>query len=90
MHQFTPDMIADKPGRRAPARLAVTMNVDGFGNRANKVAKYHLFTHDGVRFNDGFKLFYKEDVGLMKPRSVLGLRRRRTSSSTSSGTDDAM
>ncbi len=73
VHQFTPDMIGDKQAVARPPELAVTMNVDGFGNRANKVSKYHLFTHDGVRFNDGFKLFYKEDVGLMKPRSVLGL-----------------
>jgi hypothetical protein len=73
VHQFTPDMVADKQAVERPRELAVTMNVDGFGNRANKVSKYHLFTHDGVRFNDGFKLFYKEDVGLMKPRSVLGL-----------------
>ena len=73
VHQFTPDMVADKQAVERPRELAVTMNVDGFGNRANKVSKYHLFTHDGVRFNDGFKLFYKEDLGLMKPRSVLAL-----------------
>jgi hypothetical protein len=73
VHQFTPDMVADKQAVERPRELAVTMNVDGFGNRANKVSKYHLFTHDGVRFNDGFKLFYKEDVGLMPPRSVLAL-----------------
>jgi len=73
VHQFTPDMVADKQAVERPRELAVTMNVDGFGNRANKVSKYRLFTQDGVRFNDGFKLFYREDVGLMKPRSVLGL-----------------
>ena len=73
VHQFTPNMVADKQAVERPRELAVTMNVDGFGNRANKVSKYHLFTHDGVRFNDGFKLFYKEDLGLMKPRSVLAL-----------------
>ncbi|MDP9346442.1 MAG: hypothetical protein M3P44_12125 [Actinomycetota bacterium] len=73
VHQFTSDMVADKQAVERPRELAVTMNVDGFGSRANKVSKYRLFTHDGVRFNDGFKLFYREDVGLMKPRSVLGL-----------------
>ncbi|MGZ6697265.1 MAG: hypothetical protein ACXVFL_16705 [Solirubrobacteraceae bacterium] len=73
VHQFTPNMIQDKQAVQRPPQLAVTMNVDGFGDRANKVAKYHLFTHDGVRFNDGYKLFYKEDTGLMKPRSVLAL-----------------
>ena len=39
------------------------MNVDGFGDRANKVAKYREFTHDGTHFRRGFKLFYEEDVG---------------------------
>jgi hypothetical protein len=54
--------------------LAISMNVDGFGDRANKVSKYHEFTHDGTHFHRGFKLFYEEDVGLMKPRSVLALQ----------------
>jgi hypothetical protein len=73
VHQFTPNMIRDKATVVRPPGLAVTMNVDGFGDRANKVSKYRLFTHDGVRFHDGIKLFYSEDTGLMAPRSVLGL-----------------
>jgi hypothetical protein len=74
VHQFTPDMVAGKQKVIQPRELAVTMNVDGFGTRANKVSKYRLFTNDGKKFHDGFKLFYKEDTGLMKPRSVLGLK----------------
>jgi hypothetical protein len=50
------------------------MNVDGFGDRPNKVAKYNQFTHDGTRFHRGYKLFYEEDTGLMRPRSVLALQ----------------
>jgi hypothetical protein len=73
VHQFTPDMIQAKPAVIHPAGLAMTMNVDGFGDRANKVSKYRQFTHDGTHFNDGLKLFYAEDTGLMQPRSVLGL-----------------
>ena len=65
---------ADKQLVEQPRGLAVTMNVDGFGSRAAKVSKYRLFTSDGKRFNDGFKLFYREDTGLMKPRSVLALQ----------------
>jgi hypothetical protein len=74
VHQFTPDMIADKPLVAEQPGLAVTMNVDGFGNRANKVSKYHQFTHDGTHFHRGYKLFYREDTGLMTPRSVLALQ----------------
>jgi hypothetical protein len=74
IHQFTPDMITNKPLVEEPPGLAVTMNVDGFGNRANKVSKYHQFTHDGTQFHRGYKLFYREDTGLMAPRSVLALQ----------------
>jgi hypothetical protein len=74
VHQFTPDMIKAKPTVIHPAGLAITMNVDGFGDRANKLSKYRQFTRDGTHFNDGLKLFYEEDTGLMQPRSVLALR----------------
>jgi hypothetical protein len=74
VHQFTADMIRGKAQVRHRPGLAMTMNVDGFGDRANKVSKYHQFTHDGTRFHRGYKLFYEEDVGLMRPRSVLALQ----------------
>ena len=70
VHQFTPNMIRGKAQVVQRPGLATTMNVDGFGDRANKVAKYREFTHDGTHFRRGFKLFYSEDVGLMRPRSV--------------------
>jgi hypothetical protein len=74
VHQFTPDMIQGKAHVLHRPGLAMAMNVDGFGDRANKVSKYREFTHDGTHFHRGFKLFYEEDVGLMKPRSVLALQ----------------
>jgi hypothetical protein len=73
VHQFTPDMIQAKPTVIHRAGLAMTMNVDGFGDRANKVSKYREFTRDGTHFDNGLKLFYEEDTGLMPPGSVLGL-----------------
>lgn len=73
VHQFTPQMVVGKAEVAHPRGLAMTMNVDGFGNRANKVSKYREFTHDGTRFYNGYKLFYHEDAGLMKPRQVLRL-----------------
>jgi hypothetical protein len=76
VHQFTPDMIAGKERVQQPPGLAVTMNVDGFGDRPNKISKYHQFTHDGTRFHRGYKLFYEEDTNLMKPGSVLALQPR--------------
>ena len=74
VHQFTPDMIKGKPQVVRRPGLATTMNVDGFGDRANKVSKYRQFTHDGTHFHRGYKLFYEEDTGLMRPRSVLALQ----------------
>ena len=76
VHQFTPDMIAGKASVAHVPGLAVTINVDGFGDRPNKVAKYRQFTHDGTHFHRGFKLFYEEDTNLMSPRSVMHLRPR--------------
>jgi hypothetical protein len=74
VHQFTADMIRGKAQVVQRPGLATTMNVDGFGDRANKVAKYREFTHDGTHFRRGFKLFYEEDSGLMRPRSVVALQ----------------
>ncbi|MGH2944441.1 MAG: hypothetical protein ACRDLN_16900 [Solirubrobacteraceae bacterium] len=74
VHQFTSGMIKDKQ-RVVPHRgLAVTMNVDGFGDRPNKISKYAEFTSEPARFNDGFKLFYEEDTNLMSPGAVLDMR----------------
>jgi len=76
VHQFTPNMIAGKEQVRRLPGLAMTMNVDGFGDRPNKIAKYRQFTHDGTHFHRGYKLFYEEDTDLMTPRSVLALQPR--------------
>ncbi|HEX8156151.1 MAG TPA: hypothetical protein VF526_02090 [Solirubrobacteraceae bacterium] len=73
VHQFTSGMIENKENVVRRPGLAVTMNVDGFGDRPNKISKYHEFTSELTRFHDGFKLFYEEDTNLMKPRQVLAL-----------------
>ena len=74
VHRFTRDMIRDEAQLERHPGVALVVNVDGFGDRANKVAKYREFTR-GVRGRfHGFKLFYEEDTGLMSPRRVLGLR----------------
>ena len=62
VHQFTEDMIEGKERVKKRPGLAITMNVDGFGDRPNKISKYRAFTSEATRFHDGFKLFYREDV----------------------------
>jgi hypothetical protein len=74
VHQFTRDMVQDKHLVKPRPGLAITMNVDGFGDRPNKISKYREFTSEETRFHDGLKLFYREDVNLMTPGAVLDLR----------------
>ncbi len=74
VHQFTSGMIEGKDRVLDRPGLAMVMNVDGFGDRANKRSKYVEFTTEVPRFRDGFKLFYEEDTNLMHPRDVLRLR----------------
>lgn len=74
VHQFTSAMIENKERVVKQSGLAVTMNVDGFGDRPNKTSKYAQFTSELTRFHDGFKLFYEEDTNLMSPAAVLQLR----------------
>jgi hypothetical protein len=74
VHQFTSGMIQNKERVVKQSGLAVTMNVDGFGDRPNKISKYAQFTSELARFHDGFKLFYEEDTNLMSPGAVLQMR----------------
>jgi hypothetical protein len=78
VHQFTDNMVMRKALLQRPAGVALTLNVDGFGDQPNKISKYHEFTRapDARRFHKGFKLFYREDTNLMTPRQVLKLRPR--------------
>jgi len=73
VHQFTDDMVDDTQLKRRDG-LAMVLNADGFGSKPVKVAKYHEFTRAAKAFDQGFKLFYEEDSGLMSPREVLRLR----------------
>jgi hypothetical protein len=74
VHRFTSDMIENEHQLERNPGVALVVNVDGFGEQPNKIAKYHEFTRDLPRRFNGFKLFYNEDVNLMKPRQVLRLR----------------
>jgi len=73
VHQFTDDMVDDTKLKQR-GELAMVLNVDGFGTKPVKVSKYHAFTRAAKTFHQGLKLFYEEDVGLMKPAEVLRLR----------------
>ena len=74
VHRFTGDMIEAEHDLERHPGVALVVNVDGFGDRPNKISKYNEFTNDLQRRFNGFKLFYEEDVNLMKPKQVLRLR----------------
>jgi hypothetical protein len=74
VHRFTGDMIEDEDQLEQHPGVALVVNVDGFGDQPNKVSKYREFTRGKRDRHHGFKLFYKEDLNLMKPREVLRLR----------------
>ncbi len=74
VHRFTKGMIENERSLREPPGVALTVNVDGFGTQAQKKAKYREFTRGRRRRHNGFKLFFREDTGLMSPRQTLRLR----------------
>jgi hypothetical protein len=73
VHQFRDSMIADKAKITIRPGLAMTWNADGFGVRSAKLEDYRSYTRDR-RFHPGLKLFYENDVDLMRPREVLRLK----------------
>jgi hypothetical protein len=77
VHRFTHDMVADEPQLKDRPGVALTVNIDGFGTREVKVAKYRSFAHRPLSaVHNGFKLFYHEDTGMMRPGQVLKMRPR--------------
>jgi hypothetical protein len=84
VHQFTEDMVQERDRVLDRPGVAIVHNIDGFGTADQKKNIYvQLVYHRGAgtavrppagggRFN-GFKLFYKEDTGLMTPAQTLGL-----------------
>jgi hypothetical protein len=74
VHRFTADMIENEHDLERNPGVALVVNVDGFGDQPNKISKYREFTRDLRRRFNGFKLFYHEDLNLMKPPQVLHLR----------------
>jgi hypothetical protein len=73
IHRFTDDMIKNKAKIRTPPQLAVTLDVDGFGEKAAKYVKYQSYVSEEDGFFHGIKLYYQQDTDLMSPEDVLYL-----------------
>lgn len=76
VHRFTDNMITRSDRLEHAPGVQTVINVDGFGTNSVKVAKYHAFVRSTPTMRRGFKLFYKEDVKTMSPKSVLALSPR--------------
>ena len=71
VHQFSNRSVRQRSRIRQRPGVEVTLNFDGIGAPAPKIAGYESLTTEGL-FN-GFSLFYDLDGPLMKPGTVLGL-----------------
>ncbi len=74
VHRFTEEMIESEEQLERHPGVALVVNVDGFGDRPNKLAKYGQLAREGRSSFNGFKLFYEEDTNLMEPEQVLRMR----------------
>ena len=81
VHQFTDEMIMNRDQLETRPEVALVVNMDGFGTPELKQGVYDRLSLPAVRGPDtlggpynGFKLFFREDTGLMSPRDVLALR----------------
>ncbi|MCW2989623.1 MAG: hypothetical protein JWM73_217 [Solirubrobacterales bacterium] len=74
VHRFTENMIVGEDQLKPRDNVAVTVNVDGFGGREVKIAKYKSFAQRAPGLHNGFKLFYHEDLDLLKPARVLRIK----------------
>lgn len=86
VHQFTEDMVTDRELIRSRPGVALVSNMDGFGTAELKEGVYGQLSNPrppraplrgrprgGKEPFNGFKLFYREDTGLMSPAEVLAL-----------------
>jgi hypothetical protein len=71
VHQFQIRMITDKDQLHEPDGVALTIHMDGFGTRSQKLTTY-WFVHVDEPWNNGFKLFYDEDIDIFTADDLLG------------------
>ncbi|MEX2252869.1 MAG: hypothetical protein WD649_01845 [Thermoleophilaceae bacterium] len=73
VHHFRDDSITGRAELIQPgAPVALTLNFDGIGAPAAKLAGYDRLQQD-TRLYNGFSLFYRLEAPLMPPLEVLGL-----------------
>lgn len=71
VHQFQDRMITNRDQIVERPGVAVTIHMDGFGDRGNKLESYDVVRADPP-LDMGLKLFYDEDIDLLGAPDVLG------------------
>jgi len=72
VHQFQDRMLTRSDLLREPEGVAVTIHMDGFGTQQQKLTTYEIVQVEPP-FNNGFKLFFDEDIDMFTPAEVLQL-----------------
>jgi hypothetical protein len=70
VHQFQIRMITNKDQLREPEGIALTIHMDGFGTRSQKLTTYR-YVHVDEPWSNGFKLFYDEDINRFTANDLL-------------------
>jgi hypothetical protein len=74
VHQFTTGMLPDRERIKPKPGVEVAFHADGFGSQSAKRATWARLAFPARPFGTGFKLFVRQDRGLMTPDEVMSLR----------------
>jgi len=75
VHQFSAHMLRDRDAVEDVDGVDLSIDMDGFGGVAIKVAGYEAYAVRQPSEYPGFKLFFKYDTPVMTPEQVQGLDR---------------
>ena len=73
VHQFTMNMLPDKPLVKDRRSVDVALVMDGWGGKPLKLAIYRMVTRTPLEYS-GIKLFYQKDADMLTPALALGLK----------------
>lgn len=73
LHKFRFTMVRNESALVDRTHLHEVVNMDGYGSQGAKLPEYRQFAAS-TKFDMGIKLFYKQDIDLMTPKQVLGLK----------------
>jgi hypothetical protein len=73
VHQFENEMIYHKDVITPVPEVQFVLDMDGFGLEEAKIGNYHHYVRDELIQFGGIKLFFKQDVTLMTPETIVNL-----------------